>query len=291
MFSKFSKKTTIDQEQKAQFEYAVKRIRQKKRLYKHFVMFLIGSVLIIVVNKGLGMGQEFFIQDWYIWAILIWLFILLYHVFNVYVTHKILGPDWESEQLEKLKAKQEARIAKLKKQLPEDSSLEEAPANTNKITLIAAAGANNELGKDNDLVWHLPIDFKRFKELTTGHHIIMGRKTFETFPKLLPNRIHVVITRNTDYVNKNVLVVHSLEEALKISTNDKQPYIIGGGEIYEQALPFAHKIELTRVHGAFDADTHFPKIDEKNWKLINSEKHKKDDRHAYDFDFETYIRR
>ena len=117
------------------------------------------------------------------------------------------------------------------------------------ITLIAAAGQNNELGKDNDLVWHLPDDFKRFKELTTGHCIIMGRKTFESFPKLLPNRTHIVISRNTDLVEQGVIVVHSMEEALQESEHDDQSFIIGGGEIYKIGLDFADKIELTRVHG------------------------------------------
>lgn len=116
------------------------------------------------------------------------------------------------------------------------------------ITLIAAAAENNALGKNNDLLWHLPDDFKRFKALTTGHHIIMGRKTFESFPKPLPNRTHIIITRNTNYHPNDCIVVNSLEEALDFCKNEEQTYIIGGGEIYKQSLPFADKIELTRVH-------------------------------------------
>ena len=100
------------------------------------------------------------------------------------------------------------------------------------ITMIAAAGEGNELGKDNDLVWHLPDDFKRFKSLTTGHHIIMGRKTFESFPKLLPNRTHIVISRNPDYKAEGAIVVSSLEAALAQCGDDEQPFIIGGGQIY-----------------------------------------------------------
>lgn len=99
--------------------------------------------------------------------------------------------------------------------------------------MIAAAGENDALGKDQDMVWHLPDDFKRFKKLTTGHHIIMGRKTFETFPKPLPNRTHVVITRKENYLAKDAIVVNSLEEALEIAKSDKEPFIIGGGEIYK----------------------------------------------------------
>ena len=99
------------------------------------------------------------------------------------------------------------------------------------LTMIAAAAENNALGKDGDLVWHLPDDFKRFKKLTTGHHIIMGRKTFESFPKPLPNRTHIVITRNRDYTKEGCIVVHNLEDALKIAEGDTQPFIIGGGNL------------------------------------------------------------
>lgn len=159
------------------------------------------------------------------------------------------------------------------------------------ITMIAAAGENNELGRDNELVWHLPDDFKRFKQLTTGHHIIMGRKTFESFPKLLPNRTHIVITRNKNYHQRGVIIVHSMEEALNQAGNDAQPFIIGGGEIYKIGLEFATKIELTRVHGTFDADAYFPEIPQATWKLISSEEHERDERHAYSFTYETWVKR
>lgn len=159
------------------------------------------------------------------------------------------------------------------------------------ITMIAAAGQNNELGKDNDLVWHLPDDFKRFKQLTTGHYIIMGRKTFESFPKPLPNRTHVVITRNEKYQKEGAVVVHSIDAALIKATSDTQPFIIGGGEIYKMAIAIADKIELTRVHGAFDADTYFPEIDKDQWELIAEIPHGKDDRHNYAFTYETWVRK
>lgn len=158
------------------------------------------------------------------------------------------------------------------------------------LTIIAAAGENNALGKDNDLVWHLPDDFKRFKRLTSGHHIIMGRKTFESFPKLLPGRKHVIITRKEDYHPDNTSVVHSLEEAIRISKLDEQPFIIGGGEIYKIAMEKAEKIELTRVHGEFEADTFFPEIDENKWKLVKEEFHDKDEKHKYSFTYLTYER-
>ncbi len=159
------------------------------------------------------------------------------------------------------------------------------------ITMIAAAGENNELGKDNDLVWHLPDDFKRFKQLTTGHYIIMGRKTFESFPKLLPNRTHVVITRNPDYKHEGVVVVHTLEAALEIAKDDPQPFIIGGGEIYTLGMDHADRIELTRVHGTFDADAFFPDIPEADWQITHSEYHDTDERHAYAFTYETWDRK
>ncbi|MAZ72351.1 MAG: diacylglycerol kinase [Flavobacteriaceae bacterium] len=159
------------------------------------------------------------------------------------------------------------------------------------ITIIAAAGQHNELGKDNDLVWHLPDDFKRFKQLTTGHYIIMGRKTFESFPKPLPNRTHLVITRNKDYKKQGAVVVHSIDEALLKAASDPQPFIIGGGEIYTMGMEVADKIELTRVHGTFEADTFFPEIDKSQWDLIAEVSHPKDEKHTYSFTYETWVRK
>ena len=157
------------------------------------------------------------------------------------------------------------------------------------ITIIAAAGSNNELGKDNDLVWHLPKDFKRFKKLTTGHHIIMGRKTFQSFPKPLPNRVHIVITRNTDYHPEGAIIVHSMTEALELAKNDSQIFIIGGGEIYKLGMKIADKIELTRVNSSFEADTFFPEIPSDDWKLISEEFHLKDEKHKFDFSYQTFV--
>ena len=161
------------------------------------------------------------------------------------------------------------------------------------LIMIAAVSENNALGKDNDLLWHLPDDFRRFKKLTTGHTIIMGRKTFESFPKPLPNRIHIIITRDKDYTtpHSDCIVKHSLEDALKVIENDTLSFIIGGGEIYRQGESFANKIELTRVHASFEADTFFPEIDENIWRLVKEEYHQKDERHQYDFTYMTYVRR
>lgn len=163
------------------------------------------------------------------------------------------------------------------------------------ILLIAAAGQNNELGKDNQLLWHLPDDFKRFKQLTTGHHIILGRKTFESFPKPLPNRKHIIITRQKNYLKnstfENCIVVNSIQDALKIVPKKEVTYIIGGADIYKQSINIADIIELTRVHGSFEADTFFPKIDINDWELTFEEFHAKDEKHLYDFTFQTFARK
>lgn len=158
--------------------------------------------------------------------------------------------------------------------------------------MIAAIGKNNGLGKDNDLLWHLPDDFKRFKQLTTGHKIIMGRKTFESFPKPLPNRTHIIITRDLKYNVElpSCIVVHSMEEALNLASNDPISYIIGGGEIYNLGMPHADLLEITRVHESFNADTYFPEIDKNTWKLIKEEFHSSDERHKYNFTYLTYKR-
>ncbi len=158
------------------------------------------------------------------------------------------------------------------------------------IIMIAAVAENFALGKDNELVWHLPDDFKRFKQLTTNHYIIMGRKTFESFPKPLPNRTHVIITRQKDYTAEGCLVVANLADALALIPKDENAFVIGGGEIYALALPFTDVIELTKVHARFEADTFFPEIDAKQWKLVSEEYHPKDEKHLFDFTYETYRR-
>ena len=159
------------------------------------------------------------------------------------------------------------------------------------ITMIAAAGENNELGKDNGMIWHLPDDFKRFKELTSGHCIIMGRKTFDSLDEALPNRTNIVITRNKDYKKTGAVPVQSMEEALKVAAKeDPNPFIIGGGEIYKMGLVFADKIELTLVHGTFDdAEAFFPEFSKENWNLVSEVFHGKDERHKYAFTYQTWV--
>jgi dihydrofolate reductase len=158
------------------------------------------------------------------------------------------------------------------------------------IIMIAAVAENNALGKNNELVWHLPNDFKRFKSLTTGHHIIMGRKTFESFPKPLPNRTHVIITRQKDYHPEGCIVVDSMEKAIAVCPENETSFIIGGGEIYNLALPFTDKLEITRVHHNFEADAYFPVIDTGKWKEIQSEFNQKDEKHLFDYTYQTFIK-
>ncbi|NRA91530.1 MAG: dihydrofolate reductase [Psychroserpens sp.] len=309
MFGKKKQIPQIDKEQLALIKYAEKRIKQKKRVYIHFVIFLIGSVFLIIANTILGIGKDnkIFGLDWFVIAIVLWLFLFIYHFVTVFITHSFMGKDWEDQQREVLVAKQRERIEKLKQQyLKEETEIAKSEAynerqstpkpsekKSNEITIIVAAGENSAIGKDNDLIWHLSDDLKRFKSLTNGHHIIMGRKTFESFPKPLPNRTHIVITRQSDYqAPEDVIIVNNLEDALDAARRDPQPFIIGGGEIYKQSMHLADKIELTRVHATFEnADTFFPEIDETVWKEIERHTHDADDKHAHAFSFITYVKR
>ena len=160
------------------------------------------------------------------------------------------------------------------------------------ITIIVAASENNVIGKNNDLIWRLPYDLKRFKELTSCPFIIMGRKTLESLPGILPNRKHIVLTRkHKNEFPENISIVNNFEEALNEARNDSNPFIIGGGEIYKSGIKFAEKIELTRVHQNFDGDTFFPKIDSDTWTLINRLENYSDEKHLHNYTFETYIKK
>ena len=157
------------------------------------------------------------------------------------------------------------------------------------ITIIAAIGKNGELGKNNDLIWHLPNDLKRFKKVTAGHHVIMGRKTFESLGKPLPKRINIIITRNKAYQAEGCVIVSSIEEAIEIaSKNDSNPYILGGAQIYKQAMRLADSLDLTLVEAELDADAYFPKIDTTVWKETSREDFMADENHQYNYSFVTY---
>lgn len=140
------------------------------------------------------------------------------------------------------------------------------------ITIIAAIGENNELGLDNKLIWNIKEDLRRFKKLTTGHSIIMGRKTFESISKALPGRLNIVLTKNKNFKFKNVSIASNIHEAIELTKDDEQPFIIGGSEIYSLFINMAQTIELTRVHNSFRADTYFPNINFSKWNKIYEEK-------------------
>ncbi|WP_026897981.1 dihydrofolate reductase [Daejeonella oryzae] len=159
------------------------------------------------------------------------------------------------------------------------------------LSIIVAADENNGIGKNNQLPWHLPADLKHFKNLTTGHPIIMGRKTFDSIGKPLPNRRNIVITRQSDLKIEGAELVNSLEEALQLCPAGEQVFIIGGSQIFNQSLALATKLYFTRIHEVFDADTFFPEIDPNIWKEEDKTEHQKDEKNAYAYSFISYIKR
>ena len=161
------------------------------------------------------------------------------------------------------------------------------------VAIIVNVDQNNGIGKDGDLLCHLPNDLKHFKKITTGHTIIMGRKTYESLPKgALPNRINIVITSDNADNYPGCIVARSVDEAILLTKDKEKVFIIGGVKIYSSTLHLANKLYLTRIHHKFkDADTFFPEIDFNNWELIEEEKHKADDKHLYDYSFTTFIKK
>lgn len=158
-------------------------------------------------------------------------------------------------------------------------------------TLIAAIANNNALGKDNDLIWHLPADLIRFRHTTTGHHILMGRNTYESIGKPLPNRTSVIITRNANYKAEGCIVVTSLEAALDIAKEDSSPFVIGGAQIYREAINLVDQLDITEVHHDFKADVFFPEIDSSVWKETRRERFEADAKNPYPYSFVSYQRR
>ena len=161
------------------------------------------------------------------------------------------------------------------------------------VSIIVAVASNGEIGGKNDLLWRLPNDMKRFKELTTGHTIIMGRKTFESLPKgALPDRTNVVITRNTGASFENCVTFNDLNTAIDKYMHEKEVFIIGGANIYEQAIMLADKLYVTRVHHSFEnADTFFPQINKDEWVITDSEDFQCDKKHLFPYTFETFIKK
>ena len=162
-----------------------------------------------------------------------------------------------------------------------------------KVSLIVAASENNAIGKNNQLLWHLPNDLKFFKNTTWGMPVIMGRKTFEAVNKPLPGRFNIVITRQQGWNADGVIVAKDINDALQKAseTNCKEIFIIGGGEIYKQSMEMADKIYLTRVHANIDGDTFFPAIDENKWQLISNQEFAADEKHAFAYSFQVWTKK
>jgi len=161
------------------------------------------------------------------------------------------------------------------------------------ITLVVAASENNAIGLNNQLLWHLPKDMRFFKNTTWGMPILMGRKTFESMgSKPLNGRLNIIITRNKNWTSEDVTVVHTMEEATALATkfSYNELLVIGGGEIYEMALPLAQKIWLTRVHTTVEGDVYFPKLNAE-WEMVSSTQNEADEKHKFSFDFECWKRK
>lgn len=160
-----------------------------------------------------------------------------------------------------------------------------------RISIIAALATNNVIGRDNQLPWHLSADLKRFKALTMGHHLIMGRKTFASIGRALPGRTTIVLTRDELFAAENVTVARSLQDALAMAAGDDEVFIAGGAEIYAQALHVAHRMYLTRVHADVEGDAVFPDFDDvSEWRLDDVEHCETDEKNEYPFSFLVYDR-
>ena len=164
-----------------------------------------------------------------------------------------------------------------------------------KISIIAAIGANYAIGKDNDLIWSLPDDMNFFKKKTSGHTVIMGRLNYESIPKKwrpLPNRRNIILTTNPEYQEEGVDIFHQMSEAIESArkAGEEELFIIGGGQIYQLGLEYADTMYLTEIKAEFTADVFFPTYDKADWQEVERIPHQVDEKHAYPFDFVTYIR-
>ena len=159
------------------------------------------------------------------------------------------------------------------------------------ISIIAAMAENRVIGVNNSLPWRLPADLRHFRQLTTGHHVIMGRRNYESIGKPLPDRTNIVITRNPAYQAPGCWVKHSLAEALQNTQNDPEVFIIGGAEIYRQAIGDADRIYLTLVHADISGDTFFPEFDMREWRETSRVRHEADEKNSYAYSFVTYDRK
>jgi len=158
------------------------------------------------------------------------------------------------------------------------------------LSTIVAIAKNNVIGKDNKLIWHLPEDLKRFKNITSGKVIIMGRKTFESLGRVLPNRKHVVLCNDMEMNidNENVEILNSIDKLDKYINSEEECFVIGGATIYKLLMPYVEKLYITRINQEFEGDVYFPEIDEQIWKEVAREKGIKNDENPYDYEYITY---
>jgi len=161
------------------------------------------------------------------------------------------------------------------------------------LSIIVAVAENNVIGKDNKLIWHLPEDLKRFKRLTTNHTIIMGRKTFESLGRVLPNRKHVILCNDMEMniEDENVEVLEDISMLKEYIDSEEEHYIIGGATIYKLLMPYANKLYLTLIHEEFEGDVYFPEIEEKEWKVIDREKGLRNEENPFDYEYITFERK
>lgn len=161
------------------------------------------------------------------------------------------------------------------------------------LSIIVAVAKNNVIGKDNKLIWHLPEDLKRFKKLTIGHTIIMGRKTFESLGRVLPNRKHIVLCNDAelDIEDENVEVINDVSLLDKYINSEEENFIIGGATIYKLLMPYANKMYITQINEEFEGDVYFPQIDEKEWNIVETEKGLKNEQNPFEYEYVTYVRK
>ncbi|MEO1766054.1 dihydrofolate reductase [Thiobacter aerophilum] len=165
------------------------------------------------------------------------------------------------------------------------------PANTPRVSIIAAMAANRVIGKGNRLPWHLPEDLQHFKTLTMGHHIVMGRKTYDSIGRPLPGRTTVIVTRRPDYAAPDCIAVNSIDAALSVCHGDAEVFFVGGAEIYAQVLPIADRLYLTEIKRDFAGDARFPSFDSADWQEVSRERHVKENGEPFEYHFVIYDRK
>ena len=161
------------------------------------------------------------------------------------------------------------------------------------LSMIVAVAKNNVIGKDNKLIWHLPEDLKRFKKITTGKKIIMGRKTFESLGRVLPNRKHIILCNDAEMniEDENVEILEDLKLLDKYIESDEECFVIGGATIYKLLMPFSNKLYITHINQEFEGDVYFPEINENEWETIEKEKGLTNEENPYDYEYVTYVRK